>query len=327
VVRHTARGVTGVEGPPYLVAPAGGDVVSSAARLSYALVTPARDEAEHLPRLARAVAAQTVLPDVWVIVDDGSADSTRAVAQRLAVEHPWVRLLHGPPPSPVESGPIAFGRRTGRDSVAFQAGVASLDPLPDVVMKVDADVTFASDFLETLLTAFGQQASLGIVGGTCLELTGGAWTERHVTGAHVWGAARAYRRACLEDVLPLERRLSWDGIDLVQADLAGWSTRTLRDAPFRHHRTEGARDGARARVWFAQGWSAWYMGYRPTYVLARALHRAWRDPAALALLWGYVRSALVRDARHPEPAVREALRQHQRLRSLPLRLREALGRR
>ena len=72
MVRHTARGVTGVEGPPAVGVP-----------LSYALVTPARDEAEHLPRLARSVAAQTVPPDVWVIVDDESADGTRAVAQRL----------------------------------------------------------------------------------------------------------------------------------------------------------------------------------------------------------------------------------------------------
>jgi glycosyltransferase involved in cell wall biosynthesis len=295
--------------------------------LSYALVTPARDEAEHLPRLARAVAAQTVLPDVWVIVDDGSVDRTRAVAQRLAAEHPWVRVLDGPPPTPVASDPIAFGRRAGRDAVAFEAGVASLDPLPDVVVKVDADVSFGPDFLETLLDAFRQHASLGIVGGTCLEQIGGAWTERHVTGAHVWGAARAYRRGCLESVLPLEKRLSWDGIDLLQADLAGWQTRTLRHAPFRHHRTEGARDGTRARARYAQGWSAWYMGYRPTYVIARALHWAWRDPAALALLVGYVRAALARDARHPEPAVRDALRENQRLRSLPLRLREAMGRR
>jgi len=316
VVRHTARGVTGVEGPPAVGVP-----------LSYALVTPARDEADHLPRLARSVAAQTVLPDAWVIVDDESADGTRAVAQQLADEHPWVRVLDGPTLTSVESGPIASGRRVGRDAVAFEAGVASLDPLPDVVVKVDADVSFAPDFLEKLLSAFQHQASLGIVGGTCLERVGGDWTERHVTGAHVWGAARAYRRACLENVLPLERRLSWDGIDLLQADLAGWCTQTLRHAPFRHHRTEGARDGARVRVWCAQGWSAWYMGYRPTYVIARALHWAWRDPAALALLWGYARSALVRDARHPEAAVREALRENQRLRSLPLRLREALGRR
>jgi biofilm PGA synthesis N-glycosyltransferase PgaC len=295
--------------------------------LSYALVTPARDEAEHLPRLARAVVSQTVPPGAWVIVDDESSDATRDVAQELAVEHPWVRVLETRHRSQGDSQPITSGRRAGRDVIAFEAGVASLDPLPDVIIKADADVSFAPNFVETLLHAFRGDPTLGIAGGTCLERVGGTWTEQHVTGAHVWGATRAYRRACLEDVFPLEARLGWDGIDLLRADLAGWQTRTLRNAPFRHHRPEGLREGTRVRVWLAQGWSSWYMGYRPTYVIARTMHRAWREPAALALLWGYLRSALARDARHPEPAVRQALRHHQRLRTLPLRLREALGRR
>jgi glycosyltransferase involved in cell wall biosynthesis len=296
-------------------------------RLSYALVTPARDEAEHLPRLACAVAAQTVRPAVWVIVDDASTDGTRAIARRLAAEHPWVRVLGVPCDRRLKGQAVPSGRRAGRDVIAFEAGVASLDQLPEVVVKLDADVSFAPDFFDVLLWAFEQEPTLGIAGGTCLERTGGVWAERHVTGAHVWGAVRGYRRRCLEDVRPLEVRLGWDGIDLLRAELAGWRTRTLRHAPFRHHRAEGAREGAKVRAWFARGWSAWYMGYRPTYVLARTIHRASREPAAFALLWGYVRSALAREARYPERAVRDVLRQQQRLRFLPLRLRETLGRR
>ena len=39
--------------------------------------------------------------------------------------------------------------------------------------------------------------------------------------------------------------MGWDGIDAYKAALAGWSTRTIEDLPFRHHRKEGERDGAR----------------------------------------------------------------------------------
>ncbi len=44
--------------------------------LSYALVTPTRNEARDLPRLAGCLHAQTVAPRAWVIVDTGSDDDT-----------------------------------------------------------------------------------------------------------------------------------------------------------------------------------------------------------------------------------------------------------
>ena len=49
----------------------------------------------------------------------------------------------------------------------------------------------------------------------------GRWRERHLTGSTVWGATRAYRRACLDDGLPFEERLGWDGIDEFKANARG----------------------------------------------------------------------------------------------------------
>ena len=60
---------------------------------SYGLITPARDESDNLPRLAAGLAAQTVLPAAWVIVDNGSTDGTAEIAAEIAREHPWVTVL------------------------------------------------------------------------------------------------------------------------------------------------------------------------------------------------------------------------------------------
>jgi len=46
-------------------------------RLTYAVITPVRDEAEHVARLAAALEGQTLTPAAWVIVDTGSTDDTR----------------------------------------------------------------------------------------------------------------------------------------------------------------------------------------------------------------------------------------------------------
>jgi glycosyltransferase involved in cell wall biosynthesis len=291
--------------------------------LSYALVTPARDEAANLGRLAGCLIAQTVGPDAWLIVDDGSRDQTAEIARDLAIEHPWVHLLSSPG-STTKDGPLEGGRRAGRDVVAFTTGLAALERDPDIVLKLDADVSFAPDFFECLLTEFESDPRLGIAGGTCWEREGDEWRPYRVTGGHVRGATRAYRWECLQDVSPLEEQIGWDVLDEIRANLRGWHTRSLSDLAFYHHRGLGARDGAR-RQWEAQGQMAHFLGYRFSYLALRALWRGRKEPAALAM----VSSFLAAKRRHEPRAdddVRAYIRRQQAVRNLPLRLREALGR-
>jgi cellulose synthase/poly-beta-1,6-N-acetylglucosamine synthase-like glycosyltransferase len=285
----------------------------------YAAISPVRNEADNLPRLARALAAQSVRPSVWWIVDNGSTDSTLEVAGELAAGAGWIRLLE----VPGERGAVR-GRPIVR---AFHAALTNLAPAPDVVVNLDADVSMGEDYFERLLQAFTADPSLGIAGGTCYERQRGGWRERHVTGNTVWGASRAYRWDCLQEVLPLEERLGWDGVDELKANARGWRTATVRDLPFYHHRREGERDGLRVKARAAQGRSAHFMGYRPWYLVLRALGNTLRDPAAPAMIWGYGAAALTRQPRCADDAARAYLRQQQSLRTVPLRVREALGRR
>jgi poly-beta-1,6-N-acetyl-D-glucosamine synthase len=302
--------------PPAFAEPAPEHEVATLA-LDYAVVTPARDEAANLPRLAASLAAQTVRPRSWVVVDTGSEDGTADVVRALAAEHPWVQLVLAPDTGALERGaPIVLG---------FEAGVEALAERPDVVVKVDADISFERDHFERLLAAFAADATLGIASGGAEELEDGVWRPRFNTGDSVWGAARAYRARCLDDVLPLERSMGWDGIDELKAHLRGWTTRTLPDLAFRHHRLEGARDGRPWKAWLARGRTSHYMGYRAWYLLLRTLHHTRREPAALAMLWGYGTASVGGREVCPDPAVRAELRRSQTVRNLRIRRREALG--
>jgi poly-beta-1,6-N-acetyl-D-glucosamine synthase len=286
---------------------------------SYGVVTPARNEAERLPQLAACLAGQTLPPAGWVIVDNGSSDRTVEVAEALGREDPSIRVLSVEGESvPTRGGPVAR---------AFSAGLDALGPLPDVVVKVDADVTFDSDYFERLLGEFAADSSLGIGGGTCYELEQGEWRPRHVTGGRVRGATRAYRRECLLDVLPLENRPGWDGIDELRALAQGWTTASFAHLHFRHHREVGARDASRRSQLFKTGRATYYTGYRPSYLVLRALFRARREPIAVAMIAGYLYAAARRDPRCEDPAIRDYMRREQSLRRLPKRAREALGRR
>jgi glycosyltransferase involved in cell wall biosynthesis len=291
--------------------------------LSYAAITPARDEAENLVRLASCLLAQTALPLEWVVVDDGSVDGTRDVVRALREDHPWMRVISSPGVE-THAGPLQTGRVGGRDVVAFNHGVSQLARRPDVVFKLDADVSFQPDFFARLLDAFRADPRLGIAGGECLELEDGEWRRRNVTGGHVRGATRGYRWACFEDVSPLVEQLGWDGIDEVKARLQGWETRSIAGVAFQHHRRVGERDGA-WQSYESQGATARFMGYRLPYLVLRSLFRMVDDPRSLGMVVGWLKAARERRARYDDPAVRQYIRAEQRLSKVPIRALEALG--
>ena len=62
----------------------------------YVLVTPVRDEETYIPVTVESVARQTVLPQQWVIVDDGSKDFGRRrrwiVVPNLRVPRGWATV-------------------------------------------------------------------------------------------------------------------------------------------------------------------------------------------------------------------------------------------
>jgi glycosyltransferase involved in cell wall biosynthesis len=279
--------------------------------LRYAIVTPARNEEANLQRLAAAVIAQELPPFVWAVVDDGSTDGTPDVLADLSADHAWIRSLERPAADRDES--LADGRRRARDLDGFLLAAAPLRDDVDVIVKVDADVDFASDYFSELIGRFAADPKLAIASGTCYELQGDEWVRRTKAESTVWGATRAYRSDCLADLMALEPCMGWDGLDEISVQLRGMRTQTFVDLPFRHHRPEGGRELSSLHQGEALGRAAWYMGYRPTYLTLRALYRARQEPAAIGMLWGYFGAARRRVPRCPNQQLVDALRERQRL--------------
>ena len=64
------------------------------ANIKYVLITPARNEEEYIERTIKSVMSQTILPEKWVIVNDGSTDHTYEITMRYAKEYDFIELVH-----------------------------------------------------------------------------------------------------------------------------------------------------------------------------------------------------------------------------------------
>jgi glycosyltransferase involved in cell wall biosynthesis len=285
---------------------------------AHLVVTPARNEAGNLRRLGECLIEQTWRPQAWIVVDNGSTDDTPHIVRELGRVHDWIRLvsIEG------DARPV----RGGASVRAFNTAVREFN-LSDLVTNLDADVSSEPTYFERLRLEFERNPRLGIASGLCYELHEAGWEPVHVTYPHLRGAAFTYRRECLVQLLPLEERVGWDGIDVVRANVRGWDTRTIPNLSYFHHRPTGSRDMSRFAGWTEEGNVSYYMWYRPSYMLLRTLYRVvgQRDPAAAGLAWGYAWSAVRRRPRHAEAGIREFVHSNQSLRKWPLRAREVMG--
>jgi glycosyltransferase involved in cell wall biosynthesis len=238
----------------------------------YAVITPVRDEANHIRRTLESMEDQTVRPLCGVIVDDGSTDGTGALLDTFAGEHDWVEVEHRPD----------RGRRAAGGGVmeAFHAGLAKLKGVPwDYLVKLDGDLSFEPDYFERCLAQFEADPALGIGGGTVCAFVN-AHLEIESAGDppfHVRGATKIYRRVCFEAIGPLIQAPGWDTLDEVQANRLGWKTRTFADLALLQHKPTGSADGCWKNA-FKNGRANYFTGYHPAFVLAKCAKRIGREP-------------------------------------------------
>ncbi len=64
--------------------------------LPYVLITPARNEEAFIEKTIRSVIRQAFLPVKWVIVDDGSTDSTAGIVSRYLARYQWIEMIQMP---------------------------------------------------------------------------------------------------------------------------------------------------------------------------------------------------------------------------------------
>jgi glycosyltransferase involved in cell wall biosynthesis len=273
--------------------------------LKYVLITPARNEAAFIAKTLDSMVGQTVLPERWVIVDDGSTDCTAKIVEKYVTRFPWVELVQRPQ---------RLDRSFAAKVHAFNAGFEVIRSLPfDVIGNLDADLSFEPDYLEFLMRKFSDDPKLGVAGTPFTEDGGYDSARDSFEGEnHVAGGCQLFTRQCFQDVggyIP-NRAGGIDWIAVTTARMKGWKTRSFPEKRFHHYRTLGTAGRSSAAASFSYGEKDYYLGGSPLWQLFRIAYRTIKQPLdGAALLAGYCWAAARRMRR---PVSRELMRFHRR---------------
>jgi biofilm PGA synthesis N-glycosyltransferase PgaC len=284
---------------------------------SILIISPVRNEAAHIERVVRAVAAQELTPALWIVIDDGSDDATLEVLRRLEPEVPFLTVIAGVGHD-LAAGPDRLARAA--EVRNFNRGLAGVDWQSYThVMKLDGDIELPPDYLARVIDAFDANPRLGLAGGVLDEPTADGTMRRiRIAAQHVHGALKCYSRVCFAAIGGVQERLGWDTIDETYARMRGFETHTFTDLVSVHHRPLGSADGT-VRGHARHGECAYIAHYSTLWVALRSVKVAGRRPrglAGLAFLYGFLRAAARRTPRVPDPEYRRFTRRELRRRMM-----------
>jgi biofilm PGA synthesis N-glycosyltransferase PgaC len=282
------------------------------ARRRYVLISPCRDEAEHMRRTLESVVAQRFPPALWVVVDDGSTDDTPAILESYRARVPYLRIVRR----------ADRGRRNVGPGVieAFYAGLetVSLEEF-DYVCKLDLDLDLPPRYFELLMDRMERDPRLGTSSGKpyFVDPRTGALVPEVCGDEMSVGMTKFYRVACFREIGGFVRQVMWDGIDCHRCRMLGWIAESVDDESLRfvHLRPMGS---SQKGIWTGRvrsGYGQYFMGTSPLYLLASAAFRLPKHPVlvgSIAMLWGYASSAARGVARYEDAAFRGFLRRYQR---------------
>ena len=253
----------------------------------YVVITPVRDEEEHLAATIQSMMQQTVLPQEWVIVDDGSQDGTGKILDDYASRFPWIRAIH--------RQDRGFRKAGGGVVDAFNDGYRALDSSAwEFVVKFDGDLTFEPDYFARCLAEFERDPKLGVGGGVICYVENGV-------------------KACWEGIGGLLAAPGWDTMDEVKANSLGWSSRSFPLLHLVHHRHTGAADGLWPTL-VKYGRANYICGYHPLFMLTKCMVRLIRKPyviGSMGLIYGFVSGYVNHVPQFNDPDAIAYLRQQQ----------------
>jgi biofilm PGA synthesis N-glycosyltransferase PgaC len=256
-----------------------------------------------------SVITQSVRPAKWVIVDDGSTDETPAILAEYAARYPWIEIVTRSDRGHRSVGPGVVD--------AFYAGYETINADDyEYLCKLDLDLRLPARYFETLMERMEAEPRIATCSGKAyVESDGALASERHGDETSL-GMTKFYRVSAFKAIGGFVRQVMWDGIDCHRCRMNGWIACSWDEPELRfvHLRPMGSSDRSIYSGRKRHGYGQYFMGTGFLFMVASALHRIDERPyiiGSLAMLWGWIESALACKPRYEDPLFRKFLNRYQ----------------
>lgn len=233
--------------------------------MNFYIVIPTHNEEAFIALTLQSLVEQTVLPTKVIVVNDNSTDKTEEIVTTFTAKFPFIKL--------VNKTSDAIHLPGSKVIQAFQKGLESLDENYDIIVKVDADLIFPSNYFETIMSYFQSDDRIGMVGGFCYIEKNGEWVLENLTDKdHIRGALKAYRKETFKQIGGLKAEMGWDTVDELLCKFYNWKVVTDASLHVKHLKPTGANYNKTAR--YKQGEAFYSLGYGFTITAIASLKLA-----------------------------------------------------
>lgn len=270
----------------------------------YVLITPVKDEEKLLRNVAESVINQTVKPALWLIIDDGSIDSSPKIIHSLVSRYSWIKTIRLPPHPRDIIFHVSYVYRSGFDFLLKYCKRKNIDY--DFIASMDADTVLEKEYFEKIMHEFETNEKLGIASGGLyheingkLELSGQAENFPSGTG-------RVWSKECFFDTSGFSLEPSADSISNVKAILRGWHIQRFNEIQMVEKRLTSSAQG----LWKGykyNGYMAYYLNKNPILILLNVFNYTLKRPhyTGIAFLLGYIKPVIKNEERISDKEIRE----------------------
>jgi len=259
-----------------------------------------------------SVCAQSILPDKWIIVDDGSTDLTPSILQEYASKYDFIDVV---------TRENRGHRKVGGGVIdAFYSGMSSIN-IDDYeyICKLDLDLNLPEKYFEYIINKMEENPRIGNASGKpyYIDKRTGDLISEGCGDENAIGATKFYRVQCFKQIGGFVRQVMWDGIDGHRCRMLGWIAVSWDDNEIRfiHLRPMGSSQKSLLTGRVRHGFGQYFMGSSFIYMTVAASYRMlFHRPfiiGGMAMWWGFVKSAVQGVERLEDPDFRKFLRKFQ----------------
>jgi glycosyltransferase involved in cell wall biosynthesis len=276
-------------------------------KYDYILATPCKNEESSLPALAESIINQTIMPKLWVIVDDGSTDKSYEILKDLELKHSWIKILS----CKEAKRDLSFHYAKIVDSgLKFAVEFCAQHDLSFAYIGlIDADMILENRFFEKIIDRFEKNPNLGVASGSTAYYDSDELITETGRDNLPIGGLRLWRRKCFFETGGFPITYSADSVSNVLAILKGWELKKFDDIMGIQTRRTSSSVGL-WKGYKTKGESDYYRDYHPLYVMLKVIKYIFTYPfyIGIAYLYGYIKAVFKFREKINIPQVREYYR-------------------